>query len=303
MNGHKRYMSNQFEDTIIKTWGNTGRAWLQELPRISAMLADTWNLIRLTPVINLSYNYVLTGYQNDTPVILKIGFDAQDILKELTALKAYDGNGSIKLIDHHPRYHALLLERASPGSSLVSFFPDHDDEAVLCAATIMQKLHATPIPTHSCLQTLTEWFIDLYNPPTMTNYYHIHKAQARLQKLLATQTRTVLLHGDLHHDNILLSQRGWLAIDPKGLIGDPAYEIYAFLRNPHPTTLKPSATVIRRLQLFADYLAIDIQRLHGWVYVRAVLEACWMIKDKQADPIQAFAEAEQIDTLPAEQLS
>jgi len=296
-------MSNTFENNIINTWGELGRAWLQNLPHIIETLAAHWGLTQLTPVAHLTYNYVLTGYQNNIPVVLKIGFDTQDIRKEFTALTTYAGNGSIKIIDHYPEYNALLLEQAEPGSSLVSFFPDRDDEAVLCAATIMQQLHKARLPENSCLQTLNEWFMDLQKPPKVDNIYHIHKAQALLKHLVATQTHTVLLHGDLHHDNILLSTRGWIAIDPKGLIGDPGYEIYAFLRNPHPHTLKPSHIIARRLQLFSDYLSIDIRRLHGWVYVRATLEACWTINSEQTDPIHAFAEAGQIDNLLVDKLT
>jgi streptomycin 6-kinase len=290
-------MSNSFENNVIQTWGDKGCAWLKALPSLLAILLKHWHLTNLTPIANLSYNYVVAAQQGITPVILKIGCDQKDIQKELITLKAYDGNGCVRLLDSNLEYNALLLEKAIPGTSLIPFFPDRDDEALEHTVTVMRLLHAAPIPSGIHLPTIQEEFKDLYEPDPALNAHHIRKAQELAQHLFATQQKPVLLHGDLHHGNILLSQSGWLAIDPKGLIADPAYEVYAFVRNPCPEILKPRKLVLHRLELFAEYLSIDKQRLHAWVYVRAVLEACWAMKDGQANPDIALAEAKQVELL------
>jgi streptomycin 6-kinase len=223
-------MATIFDTNIIKVWGDTGRLWLDKLPTIISILSKYWNLTNLNPVDNLSYNYVLTGYQDILPVVLKISCNQAEIQKEIVTLQTYNGNNSIKLLDSYLEYNACLLEKATPGGSLKSFFPDNDDEALVYAANIMKALHSVTIPTHLNLPTLKSWLKDLHNPHSNLSYYHINKAQNLAHNLFETQTKSVLLHGDLHHDNILLSKRGWLAIDPKGIIGDPAFEVYGFIK-------------------------------------------------------------------------
>jgi len=290
-------MANVFENNVITTWGDSGRDWLQSLPQTTTALIQHWNLTQLLPVTNLSYNYVMTGYQGTTPIILKISCTQIDAQKEYTALTAYNGIGCIRLLDHHLTHHALLLEHALPGTSLVPLFPDNDDTAIAHTVQVIQLLHAAAVPTNSVLPTLAQWINDIYTPHADLPTYHIHKAQAIAQQLFATQTRNVVLHGDLHHENIILSDRGWLAIDPKGIIGDPAYDVCAFIRNPRLQELKSISLIVHRIQLFSEQLAIDPQRLKSWVYVQAVLEACWAMNAGQTDPNKALAAAEQASML------
>jgi streptomycin 6-kinase len=91
------------------------------------------------------------------------------------------------------------------------------------------------------------------------------------------------LHGDLHHENILQAQRQpWLAIDPKGVVGEPAYEVGALLRNMAPRLLKgsqPSQIVARRAGILSEELGFDRTRLLGWGLAQAVLAAWWCIED------------------------
>jgi len=93
----------------------------------------------------------------------------------------------------------------------------------------------------------------------------------------------VLLHGDLHHDNILAAERQpWLAIDPKGLVGEPEYEVGALLRNPMPGLLAiphPERVLARRLDILAESLGFDRDRLRAWGLAQAVLAAWWSIED------------------------
>jgi streptomycin 6-kinase len=93
----------------------------------------------------------------------------------------------------------------------------------------------------------------------------------------------VLLHGDLHHENILAAGRQpWLAIDPKGLAGEPAYEIGALLRNPIPqlyTWPDLDRITARRIDQLAEELTLDRERLIGWGLAQAVLSAWWNVED------------------------
>lgn len=101
-------------------------------------------------------------------------------------------------------------------------------------------------------------------------------------RLCDSQRCTRLLHGDLHHHNVLFDfDRGWVAIDPKGVVGEIEYEIGAALRNPYerPDLFASPATVERRLQLFTSKLNLDFKRALAWGFAQAVLSAIWSVED------------------------
>ena len=106
----------------------------------------------------------------------------------------------------------------------------------------------------------------------------------RLRKhLLTTQPSAVLLHGDFHHDNILLgTNNSWQVIDPEGIIGDPYYDLAVFIRNPIRQLIAiPNAKtlILNRINDFAKLLGYDAQRIYDWTYLQAVTSAYWSIED------------------------
>jgi len=292
---------NKLSENIIQIYGDAGRAWLQSLPDLVAQIARTWHLTELKPVDNLSYNYVLKGLQGATPIVVKLGVEHENILREAAALAAYNGQGCVRLFDIDTTHNALLIEQAVPGTSLKNWFPADDEAAVVHAAAVMQQLHAVPLAENPLHQDIATLLWPLETNKVCLPEKHINKAWELAQQLLATQAEPVLLHGDLHYDNILSTHGGnWIAIDPKGVVGEPAYEVGSFVRNPDPGLLQqkdPTAIMVRRLILFSELLEIDQQRLRDWSYVQAVLAACWAMEDGQPDPVMALAEAELLDNL------
>lgn len=286
-----------FEANVLKLWGSQGQRWLANLPNLTAFLARQWGLTQLILVPNLTYNYVLTGLQNSKPIVLKIGFDATALYQESLVLEAFNGNGSIVLLNKNLTENALLLERAEPGITLKSLFPHDDKTAVHTVAAIMQKLHAmSTIPDYN-FPTIRDWVAVLDKAHPALSSKHIASARDLAGELIASQDTPTLLHGDLHHENILLSKLGWVAIDPKGVIGERAYEVGAFIRNPFPYLLKqPQAQDIiqTRIHMFSEILSLDKQRLQHWSYVQAVVAACWAMEDGQTNPTLAMAEAEML---------
>ena len=111
----------------------------------------------------------------------------------------------------------------------------------------------------------------------------VDAAEGLFTELLASMAAPVLLHGDLHHANILAAERRpWLALDPKGVIGEAAYEVGAWLRNPWPGLLAephPGRILARRVDQCADELGFDRARLVGWGLAQAVLSAWWRLED------------------------
>lgn len=270
---------NKFESNIINIYGNNGKAWLADLPNIISKIANDWRLSDLKPVDIQNYSYVLSGLKDDCPIILKLGLDIEGLNREASALLAFESFGAVRIIDYYDG--ALLLERAVSGVSLKTYFPDHDLKAIKIASAVIKKLHQAPLPVNK-FPNVNDWLIALDTEWDIP-YTYLNKARILKTQLLATANNTVLLHGDLHHENILQHYDAWLVIDPKGVIGENAYEVAAFIRNPIPellTALNLKDLINARIVKFAELLDIDKQRIEEWCFVQAVLSWTWTLEDK-----------------------
>ena len=301
----KDCLVNRFEMNVRQLWGESGLAWMAALPALVADLTQHWQLQHLQPVTNLSYNYVLTGVRSDDDlaVVLKLGYDVDEIKKEAAALQVYAGRGCVQLLARDLELGALLLQRVVPGQSLKTFFPGHDVRAMECTIAVMQQLHTALVPSvTTTFASVADWLQGLHTAHAVRKLsgYHLQKAQSLAQDLLQSAGPAVLLHGDLHHDNILASANDrWLAIDPKGVWGEAIYEVGAFVRNPVPELLNQknaSQLIAQRIEFFADQLHADEQRVKAWCYVQAVLADCWAAEQSD-DGALWLAEAAIIDKL------
>jgi streptomycin 6-kinase len=269
---------NNFETNIVNLYGDLGRAWLVDLPAISLKSAEEHGLSDLKPLSDLTYHYVLSGFQGELPIIVKLGMNQEDLHREAGALRAFAGVGGVGVLAESQGL--LLLERAVPGCSLKSYFPSQDEEAMKIAYGVMKRLHQAPVPKEG-FPHLKEWLAVLdgtWNIPSL----YLEKARALRDKLLATPKEHVLLHGDLHHDNILQNREDWIVIDPKGVIGDPVYEVTSFIRNPLPELFaseEAARFIAKRITYFSKVMDLDPWHIHHWCYVQAVLAWVWAIED------------------------
>lgn len=267
------------ENNIINLYRERGKQWLDDLPRLVANIEAAYGLSNLEPVKNLSYNYVLTGFQASKAVILKLGLDIDGFKREAAALMAFSGFGVVAVLIENNGL--LLLECASPGVSLKSYFPQNDDEAINITANMIKRLHQAPIPSAHAFPHIKDWLEALdgnLKIPEQT----LQKAKKIRDQLLKTAEPDVLLHGDLHHDNVLQNGNDWMVIDPKGVIGEPAYEVAAFIRNPMPELLthENAPNIIHnRITRLAGLLELPSQRILDWCFVQAVLSWAWAIED------------------------
>src|SRR5262249_55531198 len=156
----------------------------------------------------------------------------RELAGEINALKSYGGQGAARLLEHEQS--ALLLERLQPGQALwQTWSEERDDEHTLIAAQLMQTLWR---PARKEFTTTEEWLVALRkykeqpNQPLPKNL--VDKAIHLSGDLEKQIDNAVLLHGDLHHGNILSHQNTYKAIDPKGVIGDKAFEAGTWIRNP-----------------------------------------------------------------------
>src|SRR5579884_718199 len=217
-----------------------GAAWLTRLPAILTRCIERWSL-RLDPPFPLSYNYVAPAWRGGEPLVLKVGMPDPGLAREIEALLHFDGRGVVRLIAAEPELGAVLLERLMPGSPLSRLGMERDDEATRIAAEVMLRLRRPAPEDHqfltlrgraSGLRDLRRRF-DGGTGPLPARL--VTRAEALFADLLASSPAPMLLHGDLHHANILAAGREpWLAIDPKGVVGDPAYEPATLLLNPWP---------------------------------------------------------------------
>jgi streptomycin 6-kinase len=110
----------------------------------------------------------------------------------------------------------------------------------------------------------------------------VHDAHKLYANLCSTQRTTMLLHGDLQHYNVLFdNDRGWVAIDPKGVVGELEYELVALLRNPVelPDVYTNPAIFNRRLEILTTILDLDHARVRAWSFAQSILSQIWDIED------------------------
>jgi streptomycin 6-kinase len=289
-----------FARTMQEVYGAAGAEWLDRLPALLAYCEQKWSLTVMPPFA-LSYNYVAPAIRNDgSEIVLKVKFPSAELMPEIEALRLYGGRGIAQLLDADQERGVLLLERLDPGTPL-SRLTD-DEQATSIAAGVMRRLwrpapQEHPFPTvarwASGLERLREYFGGTTGPlPSRL----VEQAESLFAELLASSPEQALLHGDLHHDNILAAEREpWLAIDPKGLVGEPAYEVGALMRNQLPQPLAGEHALrflSRRLDQLAEELGLERARLHGWSLAQAVLSAWWSFEDHGHgwEPAMALAE-------------
>ena len=106
-----------FQSNILNIYGEKGKAWIDELPELISAISSRLDLRDLKEVTNLTYNYVLSGFQGDNHIILKLGLDHKALTREAFALRCFEGCGAVKVLSEDKGM--LLLERAVPGISLI----------------------------------------------------------------------------------------------------------------------------------------------------------------------------------------
>lgn len=300
-------LPEEFVRRIVTVFEPAGGPWLAALPELIAGCARRWGLAVGPPVVNLSYNYVAPATRADgAPVMLKLGVPRDELSTEIDALRHYAGAGAARLLEADDAAGALLLERLVPGESLIALSERDDEAATRAAAGVMARLWR-PAPASHRYPTVADWLAGLGRLRSHfgggTGPFPAHlvaRAEALAAELLATQAAPVVLHGDLHHDNILASGDGWLAIDPKGILGEPAYEAGALLRNPIPAIRsRPGLDAIlgRRIAILAHAHGHDPRRIHGWALAQAVLSAWWSYEDDDGDPAGDLVVAHALDRI------
>lgn len=286
-NGFPDFVPLSLQQTTLELYGEHGADWLRRLPDLIAACERRWSLTALPPFPGLSYNYVAPAVQADgTDVVLKLGVPNPELVTEIEALRFYGGRGAVQLLEADFEWGALVMERLKPGVMLTAVADD--EQATAIAAGVMRQLWR-PAPAEHSFPTVARWAAGLKElrqqfdggtgPFAVTL---VEMAEGLFADLLASMDAPVVLHGDLHHYNILTAERQpWMVIDPKGVVGEAAYEVGALLRNPFDLLEKPNPGRIlaRRVEQLAEELELDRARVVGWGMAQAVLSAWWSFGD------------------------
>ena len=253
-----------FHKNLISIYGEKGKSWLTDLPKQIDYLKSIWNLSNLQPFPSLSFNYVLSGFQGDTPIVLKLCPTPEGLETEVQALDHFRHHGAVRLLQH--QNHALLLQRAIPGTSLRKMLSKKDRIKIACQ--VIERLGSAPIPEKLHFPRIEEWLSTLDRDWDIPKQQLNKARKFKDQLLLQNMASPILLHGDLHQNNILSNEKEWLVIDPKGVIGYPINEIWACVEDPSYD-----------LKYLADYFNYRFEEVVKWYYVHLTLLTCWQRKD------------------------
>ncbi|MFM9370667.1 aminoglycoside phosphotransferase family protein [Streptomyces sp. Da 82-17] len=270
-----------FARTTVAREGGTGAAWLAELPGIVGALLDRWGCERDGDVLHGAVGVVVpVRTRGGEPAVLKVSFPHPGNDHEPDAFAAWRGRGAVRLYERDDERYAMLLERVRT-ATLAEV--EDQDEVLRVAGRVSRRL-AVPAPPGlpRLRDRAAEWADQLERDAWELRHAlprrTLDHALATIRELGAAQPDT-LIHGDLHARNILRADREpWLAVDPKGHVGDPAYDGGTLLKSRALAFLEADdlrAAAHRALAVFAEAAGLDVDRVRRWTQLHAVQAAFW----------------------------
>ncbi|MYW05622.1 aminoglycoside phosphotransferase family protein [Streptomyces sp. SID3343] len=268
-----------FARTTLGREGDRARTWLAELPALVEDLLARWACVPDGEALHGGVGLVVpVRRRTGDPAVLKVSFPHPGNVHEPDALAAWRGYGAVVLYERDDDHFAMLLERAR-STTLAQV--DDGDEVAAVAGGLNRRL-AVPAPPG--LPRLREraaaWESRLRadaRESAHTLAPHVVAAALATARELGFDQPELMVHGDLHAGNVLRAEREpWLAVDPKGLVGDPAYDAGTFLKSRVPTFRDVgdlSRAAHRALDIFVEAAGLDRERARQWAQLRAVQAA------------------------------
>ncbi|WP_133888879.1 aminoglycoside phosphotransferase family protein [Streptomyces sp. BK208] len=264
--------------------GEAGRAFVAGLPALAEDFLRRWDLRLDGPSMHGWAALVLPVVRGDgTEAVLKLQIADAESEGEPVALRVWAGDGAVRLLDHDAATGTMLLERLDAGRMLSHV--EDSREAVLVIARLLAHLTATPAPPG--MRRLGDIARGMLERTPGTLERIADPADRRLVADCAAAVREVadepgdrLLHWDLHYENVLAADRArWLAIDPKPLAGDPAFDLLPALDNRYDP-----AQTRWRFDAMTDVLGLDRERARAWSLGRVLQNSLWNVED--GDPLE-----------------
>ena len=265
---------------------------------------DRWQLKLMgMATAGLPVNVVIYAEtEQGNPVVLKIGAPDKEQKTEIIALRAYGGRYAVNILGWDDETSAFFMDRVLPGKKLRDVA--NDSERPRIGVSLIRDL-PLPVSDVAGLPSFGQWmqrafavfresemhYLALEEKQEFLSF--IEMAESYYSSLLLQYPQTYLLHGDLHHENILWDEaRGWLAIDPKGVTGPPVMECGRFLHNfledeiPGVEPVKDASetqiacALEQRFEPFEEKLDFGYADIVKATYVDLVLGSCWSINSK-----------------------
>jgi streptomycin 6-kinase len=253
-----------------------------------------WRLTDPQPLAQTPTSHLYTVTYGGKTAVLKLlteyGWEEQ---RGAAALRFWDGHGAIRLYESDEK--AQLLEYVE-GDELVRLVERGEDEAsTRIIADVIAQLHAVPQDKpKDGLYPLERWFQSLFDRAAAdeaTGSESIYRRGATVAETLLSDPRDVrVLHGDIHHTNIRHSaRRGWLAFDPKGVVGERTYDCANTLCNPfmgkprYDELVHSETRLLRNAGILADELGIELPRLMAYTFAYTCLSAAWSLESNHED--------------------
>ena len=259
--------------------GSAARSDVRDRARSAAR---TWR-VTVDEWLETESSVIAYGRRHGDPVVLKVVKAPGDEWRSGEVAVAFGGRGFVQVLEHTDG--AILLERARPGRGLFELTRDgRDADATAILADVLAAMAPNAAPPWC--PTVADWGRGFARYRERGDHQIapglVAQAAEQFASLVASQRATRLLHGDLQHYNVIEDrERGWLAIDPKGVVGEVECELAAALRNPagFPEVFADPARVEWRVATLASRLALDPDRILRWAFALGVLSAIWHVED------------------------
>jgi streptomycin 6-kinase len=246
--------------------GLTHDAWLARVPELVARWCDEWGLTPGLPYPPGAAGHAMRVERSDgTPAVLKLIYPHRESEHEADALELWHGDGAVQLLERSEDGYAMLLERCEPGTVLAT---EGQEGALDVLIGLLPRLwKSAGEPFHTLASEAAWWasYLEEHWERGRPPYPRVllEAALAAYDELPATQGELVLLHQDLHAENVLAAQREpWLVIDPKPLLGEREFAVAPIVRSFELGHSRRD--VMRRFDRLTGELGLDRERARGW---------------------------------------
>ncbi|WNC02657.1 aminoglycoside phosphotransferase family protein [Streptomyces sp. CGMCC 4.7035] len=258
--------------------GDAGRAFVADLPRRAAEFLERWRLrVDGPPMYGMCALVLPVVRAAGTPAVLKLQFLDEESAGEPVALRVWDGDGAVRLLEYDAVTGSLLLERLDE-TRMLTYVPD-SRAAALVIARLLARLTSVPAPEGMRrLGDIAQAMLDeapraLERIPGPADRRLLADCAAAVREVVS-EPGDRLLHWDLHYDNVLAADREpWLAIDPKPLAGDPGFELFPALDN----RFEPD-DIVWRFDAMTEVLGLERERARAWTLGRVLQNSLWATK-------------------------
>jgi streptomycin 6-kinase len=275
-----------FDDNVKRIFGEKGVAWRKNLPQLLEVCMKKWNLSNCRLSKHLSMNLICFAESLEYgEVALKVGVPHADLFTEMKALSFYAGRQICKCYDYDIELGAMVLEKVDPGVQLKDL--SDSVERINIGSDVISRLPIFIEDTEE-FPIYAKWVEKAFKRAREENkvgekmLYYIDEAEIIFKEIENSDKRRVLLHGDLHHENILQDKDGsWKAIDPKGVIGPMSMEAARFIENEFSFVVPEERlrSLDKMTTIFSDKLGTSKRMIAACSFVLMVLSICWCFED------------------------